>query len=151
MRKRLRWLLALSFAASTATALAILAKDRGGEYTKPLSFDGSSLNLPYPLRSGSEYDFQVQLQNHTSKPARLLGALEYCGGACYSASGLPKLIPAGGRGTITVHVKARVSGELDEEVTFFTDQPTQPTLLLKIVGTIRDALDHDDSTHPKAD
>ena len=151
MRKTFRWLLCLLFAVSTASALAILVKDHSCEDVLPLSFDGGTLNLPSTLQSGSEYDFQVQVQNHTQQTARIVGSLDYCGGACYSVPGLPKVIPAGGRGTVTVHVKAGAPGELDEGVTFYTDQPTQPTLSLKIVGTIGEALAHDNSTHAKAD
>jgi hypothetical protein len=105
----------------------------------PLSFEGGGLIVPFIMRLGEEYDVPVVVLNSGDEPVRLIGALEYCGGACYSVRGLPVTIPPKGRNGVILHIKANAPGLLDEEVTFYTDQPSQPTLVLKVQGTIEDA------------
>lgn len=46
---------------------------------------------------------------------------------------------------MTVNVEARVPGEFEEELTFYTDRPSQPTLILRVRGIIQGA-DHDHIT-----
>jgi hypothetical protein len=139
MRKALCWVLALIGMGATAVALASVFGAARVPQGPPLSFEGGHLIVPFPMRSGEEYDVPVEVLNTAREPARLIGALEYCGGACYSVRGLPVVILPKGRNNVMVHIEARVPGLLDEEVTIYTDRPSQPTLILKVQGTIEDA------------
>jgi hypothetical protein len=56
--------------------------------------------------------------------------------------GLPVTIPPNGRNRVVIHIEARAPGEFEEEVTFYTDRPSQPKMILRIQGTIRE-IDHD--------
>jgi hypothetical protein len=139
MRKTLCWILALIGTGAMAVALASALSGARAPQGPPLSFEGGCLAVPISMRSGEEYDVQVEVLNAGREPARLIGILEYCGGACYSVRGLPVAIPRLGRNHVVLHIKARTPGMLDEEVTFYTDRPSQPTLTLKVQGFIEDA------------
>jgi hypothetical protein len=86
------------------------------------------------MLSGEHYEFPVEVLNTQDQPARLIGALEYCGGACYAVRGLPVTIPPMGGSTVTLQIEARVLGKFEEDVTLYTDRPAQPTLILKVRG-----------------
>lgn len=58
------------------------------------------------------------------------------------------MIPANGRGRVTVSVKARNPGLISSELNFFTDRPTQPKLTMRIEGYIPEATKGDPSTRP---
>ncbi len=146
MRRFFRPLLMISLVISLASAAAIVSEDLGHADVPVLSFGSDPVLLPGIMEPGASYDFPVEIHNAGVEPARIVGALEYCGGACYSVRDLPQVIPAGGSGAISLHVEARVPGVLEEEVQLFTDRPSQPNLILKLVGTIREAPDHDDPT-----
>jgi hypothetical protein len=140
MRNALCWLLALVGTAATTVAVAtVVAEVRKRPPGPPLGFNGGRLIVPFVMRPGEEYDVPVRILNSGTESARLIGALEYCGGACYSVRGLPVTIPPKGDNRVLLHVKANAPGSLDEDVTFYTDRPEQPTLVLKVQGTIEDA------------
>jgi hypothetical protein len=140
VRKALCWLLALIGTGAAAVGLAtVVAEVRKPPPGPPLGFDGGRLIVPFVMRSGEEYDIPVKVLNGGNESARLIGALEYCGGACYSVRGLPVTIPPKGDNRVSLHIKANAPGTLDEDVTFYTDRPSQPTLVLKVQGTIEDA------------
>jgi hypothetical protein len=139
MRKLLYWVLALVGTGSAAVALATALGGARTPQGPPLDVEGGRLVVPFPMLSGEEYDVPVEVLNTAREPARLIGALEYCGGACYSVRGLPVTIPPRGRNRIILHIAARAPGLLDEEVTLYTDRPSQPTLDLKVQGIIEDA------------
>jgi len=151
MRKALVWVLAATFATSSAVALTTLVRSIPSVSGPSLQFEKTPWSLPHPLISGSEYDFQVEIMNRSDAPARLVGSLEFCGSACYSMPGLPITIPARGRGRVSLHVKAGRPGALSEEVTFYTDQLTDPTLVLRIEGTIVEGPGHDRPATPPAE
>lgn len=114
------------------------------EVDSPLGFEGAFLDVPYLIR-GVAMDVPVAIFNSGREPARLVGSLDYCGGACYSVRGLPMDIPAGGKKTIMLHIEPRAVGELEEEVTFYSDRPTQPTLILRVLGTIGEPIQDDNA------
>ncbi len=151
MRKALVWVLAATFATSSAVAVVTLSRGILNQRDPSLQFEKTPWSLPQPLISRSEYDFQVEVMNRSDSPARLIGSLEYCGSACYSMPGLPITIPAHGRGRVSLHVKAGRPGALSEEVTFYTDQLTDPTLVLRIEGTIVEGSEHDRPATPPAE
>lgn len=145
MRTVFRFLLMV--VGSGALALGITtAVDALRTPAAPLGFADGGLTLREPLRQGAEYDVPVEVRNASDEPARLIGSLDYCGGACYQVRGLPIAVPPRGRGRVTLHIAARVPGPLEEEVLFYTDRPTQPQLTLRVRATIREA-DHE-PTHP---
>jgi hypothetical protein len=108
----------------------------------PLRVGASPFVVPFTLISGEHYDVKVPVTNENHEPARLIGSLEYCGGSCVLGQRLPTLIPAGGTGYANVRIEARTPGPLDEELTFYTDRPTQPTLVIHLQGTVLEAPTH---------
>ena len=146
MRNALRGILTLVGLVASAVALATLVVQARAPQGPPLGFVGGQLVPPMPMLSGQEYDFPVEVVNHSGEPARLIGALEYCAGACYSVRGLPATVPANGRARVVVHIEARMPGAFEEEVTFYTDRPSQPQLILPVRG-VTEAVDNAATTH----
>jgi len=114
----------------------------------PLRFDPDPFVIPLSAVWPGQNDFEVDVVNSSSEAARIIGAEDYCGSACFSGKGLPAVIPARGRGRVTVSVKARASGLISSELHFFTDRPTQPKLTMRIEGYIPEGAKGDLSTRP---
>lgn len=96
------------------------------------------LRIPGEMRSGKHYDFDVEVVNESDEPIRIVGAGDYCASSCYSGRGIPTVIPARGRGRVIVHIEAGVPGVFSEELTYYTDRPSQPTLVIKLEGMVQD-------------
>jgi len=104
--------------------------------------------IPEVLQSGKEYDFAAVVVNESDQPARLVGARDSCTqSGCFSGRKVPTIIPAWGRSRVIVHIEAGVPGDLSEELTFYTDRPSQPTVVVKLAGTIREAPPLDSTTY----
>lgn len=145
MRMAFRWSLWFTFLASLAL-LVFSLRGRGSSDGPPLRFVPNPLIVPGALQSGEEYDLEVEVVNESGEPARLIGSLDYCGGACLSSQGLPIEIPAGGSRRTSVHVAARVPGSLSEALTYYTDRPSQPTLTIRLEGLVAEASPHEPTT-----
>jgi hypothetical protein len=102
----------------------------------PLRFDPGALVIPKVLGSGREYDFEAVIVNESSEKARVIGSLNYCSGNCVTGRGVPADIPARGRGRVVVHLEAHSPENFVQELTFYTDQPSQPTITIKVMGTV---------------
>ena len=116
-------------------SLAGIGRESGDTY---LRFQPNPSVFPGALDAGREYDVDVVIINPSSQPARLVGSLDYCGGSCFSARGMPISIPAKSKGHVVVHIQARTPGSLSGELTFYTDRASQPTMVLNLEGTVRD-------------
>jgi len=112
----------------------------------PLRFDPDPFVIPLTAIWPGQNDFEVDVVNNSSEAARIIGAEEFCSSACFSGKGLPAVIPARGRGRITVSIKSRNPGLISSELNFFTDQPNQPKLTMRIEGFIPEAAQSDPST-----
>ncbi len=130
-----------ALAVAGATVLEGRRSGASGLERPPLALagPGGAFEPPAVLRSGEPYDFPVEVRNDGDEPARLLGALEYCGGSCYAVRGLPLTVPAGGRAVVTLHIEARVPGTLADDITIYTDRPEQPTFVFPVHGVILEA------------
>ena len=103
-----------------------------------LHFRPETLVIGDVLCTDSNYDFEIEVVNDTSKTARLLGVGEYCLASCFGGRGLPVEIKPGAIGRVGVHIAAGDPGKFDQVLTFYTDCPSQPTLSLRLQGTVRD-------------
>lgn len=103
-----------------------------------LRFRSDPLLISSTLHAMREYDVDVEIINESTEPARILGSLDYCGGSCFSGRGVPTTIPARGVGRVGLHIQARTPGPLAEGLTFYTDRPAQPTLVLNFRGMVQD-------------
>ena len=110
---------------------------------EPLRFQPNPVAFPGILEAGREYAVDVDVINTSAEPARLVGSLDYCGSSCFSARGIPTVIPAMGKGRIKLHVNAGDPGPLSGELTLFTDRALQPILTLNIEGMVREEQPHD--------
>jgi hypothetical protein len=142
-----RWCLRLVLLASLATMLAVFAGVGRNAAGRSLRFELNALVIPEVMQSGMEYDFDAVVVNESSQPARVIGAGDYCAESCYSGQGLPVAVPARGRRRVTVHIKAGVPGDFSGDLTFYTDRPSQPTLTIKLAGTVRNAQPFDGPSH----
>jgi len=113
----------------------------------PLRFDPDPFVVPASLDWSGEHDFEVAVVNDSGKPARIIGAEDFCGAACFSGIGLPTEIPAWGRGRVVIRVATNRSGTISEKLVFFSDQPSQPRLTMRIEGTIPEAATFGASIH----
>ena len=144
LRTSLRWTTRIACLAFVAFALLAIAGI--GEEVGPLRTVKGSVVVPFEIRTGEEYNLEFDVLNDGYEPALLVGFLRSCGMSCYSGPELPISIPARGRARASVQIKTNAAGAFSEEVTFFTDRPTQPKLVILIEGTIRDARDHESSS-----
>ncbi|MFI5457733.1 MAG: hypothetical protein ACHRXM_20010 [Isosphaerales bacterium] len=148
MKTTLRWCLRLTFVASLGLLLGLLVgvERKGGSAS--LRFEPSPLVIPGVMQSGKEYYRDAEVVNESARPARIIGTADNCTrSGCYSGRGVPTVIPAWGRGRVTVHIQAGVPGDLSGELTFYTDRRSQPTLVIKLTGTIREGEPHDARAH----
>lgn len=141
MKKALRLCAGLVFLSSVGLLFASFSGFGRGAVNEaaPLRFEPKPFRIPQVMQVGQEYDMDVAVVNESSETAQLIGSLQVCSSACFSGRGLPTAIPARGRGRVTVH--AHVGGRpssFSSELTFYTDRPTQPTITLKLEGTIVD-------------
>ena len=101
-------------------------------------FEKNPLVVTEVMRPRKPYDLEAPVVNESSERIRLVGALEYCAGSCFSGRGIPTVIEAGGRGRVWVHVQPGGPGPLSGELTFYTDRPSQPTLTIIIEGSVQE-------------
>jgi hypothetical protein len=143
-----RWVLALTGTAATVVAGAIfmteMARARAPQ-VPPLSFEGGRLIVAETLRTGLEYDVPVVLINDGDEPARVIGFLEGCGSQCYKARGLPVTVPPKGRESVIVHISAYAAGPFEEQILFYTDRPSHPTLTLTVQGITEESTDENNA------
>jgi hypothetical protein len=100
------------------------------------------------MQSGKEYNIDADLINESTQPARIVGAADDCTtSGCFSGRGLPAVIPARGRGRVTIQILAGVPGDLSGELTFYTDSRSQPTIVIKLAGTVRQGESNDVRAH----
>lgn len=135
----MKTLLRLALVASTLCALggaaALIAESRS-KAPLPLRFDPDPFVIPAAMNVDDETDVKVGVVNVSNEPARIIGVREFCSHACFYGRGLPVAIPANGRGYVTIRLKANDIGPFSDEVSFFTDRPTQPEITLRIEGNI---------------
>jgi hypothetical protein len=112
----------------------------GAEAKPPLRFDPNPLVLPTTLKPPGEWDVVVDVVNRSGEPARIVGVVEYCSSACFSRRGLPLTVPARGRARLTLGVAISGPGRVSDNVTFYTDQPSQPELILRVEGNFPNTL-----------
>jgi hypothetical protein len=99
----------------------------------PLLVDAYSKSLR-SLEAGQVGTVEFKLLNTTRRPVTVLGARSSC--TCAATGDLPMVVPSGGRGSITISVRRdRPPGRVSEQVTLFTDEPSQPRLVLRVEGT----------------
>lgn len=81
---------------------------------------------------------EVTLQNPTSQPLQLIGAMvpcTLCG--CASTEGLPITIPSGKSGHFSVLFKATAAGPFKTEIELYTDNPKQTIVRLPVSGDVK--------------
>jgi len=147
MRLFLRLSFGLSFVCLIGCVIALSKGVGQVEDQPPLRFDPDPFVVPTSINWSEEQDFDVAVVNDSDNAARIVGAEDFCGAACFSGIGLPTEIPARGRGRVIVRVKTNRPGPISEKLVFFSDQPTQPRLTMKIVGTIPETATQETSTH----
>ena len=74
----------------------------------------------------------MRIHNFSNEPVRLLGSGSSCN--CVVAGPLPPSVPAGEAQDISVKVRFVGDGPFKQHLEFFTDSPSQPTLLLVLEG-----------------
>lgn len=136
MKKLLRFAAGLSLLGLVGSVAALLAGVGKVEERPPLRFDPDPFVIPHQTDWQGERDFEVTVVNTSDEPARIVGSRDFCGRACLSGVDLPATIPARGRGPVVVHIKKSRPGPVAEELEFFTDRRSQPTLTLRINGHI---------------
>lgn len=146
MRNVLRRCLWLVFLSSLGLLLASFTGVGRRASGRHLRFEPNPLVIPETMQSGEEYDLDVAVVNESGEPARIIRALDYCAGSCFSGRGIPAVIPAKGWGWVKVHVRAGSTGILSGQLTFYTDRPSQAALTLKLDGTVQDDRSHDLTT-----
>jgi hypothetical protein len=147
MKTAARWLLGLTFLSSIVILVALACGLGRRVDGAPLRFERDPLHVPDVMQSGKEYDFDAMLINESTAAVRVIGARDYCASSCYSALGVPTVIQAGGRGHVTVHIKAGAAGDFSGDLDFYTDHPSQPTLTIRLVGTVREGEPLDSASH----
>jgi hypothetical protein len=130
LRTTLKLICILSIGLAIALALA------PNDLVSPLRFEAEPFLVPMTLVSGESYDIRVRVWNASRKEARIVGSLDYCGGSCVLGRGLPTAIPPHGSGYVGITIRAYALGELSEALTFYTDRPSQPTIVLELRGTV---------------
>lgn len=81
---------------------------------------------------------KISLQNTTSQPLQLIGALvpcTLCG--CASTEGLPVTIPPGQSESFFVLFKATTAGQFNTEIELYTDNHEQTIVRLQVRGTVK--------------
>lgn len=111
----------------------------GPSVAAPLVVRPDPFIVPFEMVSGEHYDVEVPIVNASPDAARLIGSLDYCGGSCVGMRDLPTAIPARGTALASVRIEARTPGLLSEELTVYTDRPSQPMLLIRLQGTVLEA------------
>ena len=139
----LRGALAGSTLCFIASAVALVAGVGQPVDPTPLRFSPDPFVIPAALAQLGEADVQVDLVNDAEIPARIVGVEEFCSSACFYGRALPLEIPPRGRAKLTLHIKARLAGSISEQVKFFTDRPTQPTLTMRVVGDLPELPAHE--------
>jgi hypothetical protein len=87
-----------------------------------------------PLEAEQSGTVVFNLLNTARRPVTVLGARSSC--TCAAAGDLPIVVPSGERRSIRIVVKRdRRPGGVSEEVRLFTDEPSQPELVLRVEGT----------------
>ena len=143
MSKSLRVAWAGSLICFVASAAALVAGVGVPADPTPLRFDPDPFVIPAALAQLGESDVQIDVVNDADIPARIVGVEEFCSSVCFYGRALPLEVPARGRAQLTLHLKARLRGAIAEEVTFFTDRPTQPRLTMRVVGDIPELPTHE--------
>ncbi len=141
MNRLLRFALGLTAVCLVASVAALLAGVGRVEQPLPLRFEPDPFVVPADAGWPGEHDFEVVVLNRSSEPARIVGAEDFCGAACFSGIGLPTVIPAGGRGKVVIRVRANRPGSVASVLKFYTDRPTQPKLAMRIEGDLPGAAD----------
>ncbi len=130
LRNSLKVICVLSIACAIALAFG------PNDPPSPLRFESEPFPVPFTMVSGESYDVKVRIHNGANREARLIGSLDYCGGSCVLGRGLPTTIPPHGTGFVGVCIRAYAVGDLSESLTFYTDRPSQPTIVLTLRGTV---------------
>lgn len=134
--RRILWVL-LSFSSGTAIVLALLFVPTSSDQP-PLRFACEPFIVPGDLPPNSAQRIEAELVNDANSDAHLVGALEFCGSACYQAEGLPLTIPAKGRAKVVIHLFVSDPGPVSDHMTFYTDRRSQPTLKLEVQANVAD-------------
>lgn len=133
--------LALGFTTITFFAsVAALVAGVGKPLDRPLRFDPDPFVIPAEASSIGEWDLTVTVVNDSDQPARIVGVEEFCSSACFYGRGLPLTIPTRGRAPLTFHMNATKARSISEKVNFWTSEPSQPILTLRVEGNIREAV-----------
>jgi hypothetical protein len=146
MRTLIRRCAFVAILGSSGSLVASLVGVGRGDLGAPLRFQPSPVVIPGVLEVGKDYTVYVDVINASAEPARLVGSLDYCGGSCFSARGIPTLIPAMGKSRINVHVNIGSPGPLSGELILYTDRALQPTMTLNIEGVVLGGQTHDIAT-----
>ncbi len=147
MKIYLRTSLVISFLGLLGCIAALVGGVGQVEDRPPLRFDPDPFVVSFGADWSGEHDFEVAVVNDSGRPARIIGAQEFCAAACFSGVGLPTEIPAWGRGRVNLRIKTNKPGPLSNKVVFFTDQPSQPRLTMRVEGTIPETATQGVSTH----
>lgn len=85
------------------------------------------------LEAGRVGTVEFNLLNTTWRPVTVLGARSSC--TCAATDDLPMVVPSGGRRSIRILVRRdRKPGRVSEQVSLFTDEPSQPELVIRVEG-----------------
>ena len=146
MTKLLKIGVGISFLCLLGSLAALVAGVGQVEIGPPLRFDPNPFAVTFGADWSGEREYQIAVVNDSGQPARILGARDYCGAACFSGVGLPTEIPAWGRGHVNLRIETNRPGAFSNQVVFLTDQPSQPQMTLRVEGTIPETVTRGDST-----
>lgn len=101
----------------------------------PIEFRSETCRFPSSLIVGIEGELTVKIHNGRHQTVRLIGGVQACGpDGCATIRGLPLEIPPDKDQDLVVSFKPTAAGSFLYEGEIYTDQPTQPSILLKLSG-----------------
>ena len=99
------------------------------------------------IEAGQLGTVEFNLMNTSSGQVTVLGARSSC--TCAAADDLPTVVPPRGRQSIRIHVRRdRLPGRVLEKVSLFTDEPSQPELVIRVEGDFLPSLPSGETVVP---
>jgi hypothetical protein len=104
-------------------------------FGKPLVV--STVRIPDDMMVGIETLGEVEIRNHSSFPARIIGVRRSC--ACFDFSTTPmgEIIPPNGMFSQVIYVKPKQTGRLLQQVDLFLEHPKQFRVPVIVYGKVK--------------